>query len=191
MQNMQTPNGQQQQQQQPNQHHQQPAHGGVLHREEPCIDLHSSGSTQQPVHAVPGSPASAAAAAAVPWLLLDVADSGPAYLLFADVPGIGSADQLSIQLTQELPPPQSAAAGTAADGKVHELQRVLTITGQRTKPVLPADAYSKPHCLQERCFQAAECSWVLPPDADSEGISAQVALGVLTITVPKKRSGLA
>jgi HSP20 family protein len=30
-------------------------------------------------------------------------------------------------------------------------------------------------------------SWTLPEDADSEGISAKVSEGVLTITVPKKQ----
>ena len=36
-------------------------------------------------------------------------------------------------------------------------------------------------------FGSIEWRWQLPEDAESEGISAKVAAGVLTITVPKKQ----
>jgi HSP20 family protein len=40
---------------------------------------------------------------------------------------------------------------------------------------------------KERMYGPFSRSWTLPEDADSEGISAKVSEGVLTITVPKKQ----
>jgi HSP20 family protein len=60
---------------------------------------------------------------------------------------------------------------------------VLTISGER-KP-----AYSDVATLQqqERVVGSFERRWQLPEDAESERISAKVADGVVTITVPKKQ----
>jgi HSP20 family protein len=96
-----------------------------------------------------------------PQLRLDVADAPEGfYTLLADVPGLSKAD-LSIKLSKE---------------------RVLTISGERKSPL--ADA---PLQQQERAVGSFERRWQLPEDAESEGISAKVADGVLTITVPKKQ----
>jgi HSP20 family protein len=99
--------------------------------------------------------------ASTPALPLDVADAPEGfYTLYADVPGLSKAD-LSIKLSKE---------------------RVLTISGERKPPL--ADA---PLQQQERVLGSFERRWQLPEDAESEGISAKVADGVLTITVPKKQ----
>ncbi|WIA40288.1 hypothetical protein OEZ86_013661 [Tetradesmus obliquus] len=96
-----------------------------------------------------------------PQLPIDVADAPEGfYTLYADVPGLAKAD-LSIKLSKE---------------------RVLTISGERKSPL--ADA---PLQQQERVLGSFERRWQLPEDAESEGISAKVADGVLTITVPKKQ----
>jgi HSP20 family protein len=96
-----------------------------------------------------------------PQLAIDVADAPDGfYTLYADIPGLCKAD-LSIKLSKE---------------------RVLTISGERKAPL--ADA---PLQQQERVLGSFERRWQLPEDAESEGISAKVADGVLTITVPKKQ----
>jgi HSP20 family protein len=98
----------------------------------------------------------------VPQLPLDVAE-GPEgfYTLFADIPGLAKAD-LSIRLSKE---------------------RVLTISGERKPAYYDAATLQQ----QERAVGAFERRWQLPEDVESEGISAKVADGVLTITVPKKQ----
>jgi HSP20 family molecular chaperone IbpA len=97
-----------------------------------------------------------------PQLPLDVADAPEGfYTLLADVPGLSKAD-LSIKLSKE---------------------RVLTISGERKSPL----ADDAPLQQQERVLGSFERRWQLPEDAESEGISAKVADGVLTITVPKKQ----
>jgi HSP20 family protein len=96
-----------------------------------------------------------------PQVPIDVADAPEGfYTLYADIPGLFKAD-LSIKLSKE---------------------RVLTISGERKSPL--ADA---PLQQQERVLGSFERRWQLPEDAESEGISAKVADGVLTITVPKKQ----
>jgi HSP20 family protein len=92
-------------------------------------------------------------------LALDVVSTDGFYLLFADVPGLAKSD-LSIKLSKE---------------------RVLSLSGERKAPV--DEGYSQ----RERRFGAFERAWSLPEDAESEGISAKVTEGVLTITVPKKQ----
>lgn len=92
-------------------------------------------------------------------LPLDVVSTEDFFLLYADVPGLSKSD-LSIKLSKE---------------------RVLTLSGQRSPPV--EEGFSQ----KERLFGAFSRTWTLPEDADSEGISAKVAEGVLTVTVPKKQ----
>jgi HSP20 family molecular chaperone IbpA len=97
-----------------------------------------------------------------PQLPLDVADAPEGfYTLYADIPGLSKAD-LSIKLSQE---------------------RVLTISGERKPAYYDASTLQQ----QERAVGSFERRWQLPEDAESEGISAKVADGVLTITVPKKQ----
>lgn len=93
-----------------------------------------------------------------PSLPLDIVSTEDFYLLYADVPGLSKAD-LSIKLSKE---------------------RVLTLSGTRAAPV--EEGFSQ----KERLFGAFSRTWTLPEDADSEGISAKVSEGVLTVTVPKK-----
>lgn len=107
---------------------------------------------------------------ATPELPLDVADSPEGfYTIIADVPGLSKPD-LSIKLSKE---------------------RVLTISGERKAPFSTdssAEATAAASYRQlERAFGGFERRWQLPADAESEGISAKVADGVLTITVPKKQ----
>jgi HSP20 family protein len=92
-------------------------------------------------------------------LPLDVVSTDGFYLVYADVPGLAKAD-LSIKLSKE---------------------RVLTLSGERKRPV--EEGFTQ----QERAVGPFSRSWPLPDDADSEGISAKVSEGVLTITVPKKQ----
>eukprot|EP00882_Tetradesmus_deserticola_P000557 GHRQ01000612.1.p1 GENE.GHRQ01000612.1~~GHRQ01000612.1.p1 ORF type:complete len:173 (+),score=78.60 GHRQ01000612.1:35-520(+) len=109
----------------------------------------------------PGSSQPDQAKSSTPQLPLDVVDAPEGfYTLYADVPGLSKAD-LSIKLSKEC---------------------VLTISGERKSPL--ADA---PLQQQERALGSFERRWELPEDAESEGISAKVADGVLTITVPKKQ----
>eukprot|EP00882_Tetradesmus_deserticola_P006944 GHRQ01007315.1.p1 GENE.GHRQ01007315.1~~GHRQ01007315.1.p1 ORF type:complete len:159 (-),score=73.08 GHRQ01007315.1:1210-1686(-) len=109
----------------------------------------------------PGSSSQQQCKASTPQLPIDVADAPEGfYTLYADIPGLSKAD-LSIKLSKE---------------------RVLTISGERKAPL--ADA---PLQQQERVLGSFERRWELPEDAEGEGISAKVADGVLTITVPKKQ----
>jgi HSP20 family molecular chaperone IbpA len=94
-----------------------------------------------------------------PSLPLDVVSTDGFYIVYADVPGLAKAD-LSIKLSKE---------------------RVLTLSGERKRPV--QEGFTQ----QERAAGPFSRSWPLPEDADSEGISAKVSEGVLTITVPKKQ----
>jgi HSP20 family molecular chaperone IbpA len=164
-------------------------------------------------------------------LPLDVVDTPAAYVLYADVPGIESAAQLSIQLKQYSDPPPAAgtteqdllhqpAASNAAAGlsqqqqQQKQVRRSLTITGSRKVPagsltspdVSAATAASAASATaaagggvgptppdavfsqRERNFQPFLRSWVLPDDASSEGITAQVECGVLSIRVAKMTS---
>ena len=109
-----------------------------------------------------GAPADAAApnsSSNSPSLPLDVVSTDGFYLVYADVPGLSKAD-LSIKLSKE---------------------RVLTLSGER-KPLV-----EEGFIQQQRVAGPFSRSWPLPEDADSEGISAKVSEGVLTITVPKKQ----
>jgi HSP20 family protein len=97
-----------------------------------------------------------------PQLSLDVADAPEGfYTLLADIPGLSKPD-LSIKLSKE---------------------RVLTFSGERKPAYYDASTLQQ----QERAVGSFERRWQLPEDAESEGISAKVADGVLTITVPKKQ----
>jgi HSP20 family protein len=108
-----------------------------------------------------GAPSDATApnSSSSPSLPLDVVSTDGFYLVYADVPGLAKAD-LSIKLSKE---------------------RVLTLSGERKPPV--EEGFTQ----QERAAGPFSRSWPLPEDADSEGISAKVSEGVLTITVPKKQ----
>jgi HSP20 family protein len=117
--------------------------------------------------------------AGAPSLPLDVVSAGDFYLLYADVPGLAKSD-LSIKLSGPNKEP-----------------RVLKISGQRTTPYQQqqqgegqgdkVDDVSSSVVQQQRVFGSFASSWELPGDADSEGISAKVSEGVLTVTVPKKQ----
>jgi HSP20 family protein len=120
--------------------------------------------------------------AGTPSLPLDVVSAGDFYLLYADVPGLAKSD-LSIKLNGPNKEP-----------------RVLKISGQRTAPYQQqqqqqneeqgdksVDSSSNSVVQQQRVFGSFGSSWELPADADSEGISAKVSEGVLTVTVPKKQ----
>ena len=107
----------------------------------------------------PSAPSGPSTSSSEPSLPLDVVSTDGFYLVYADVPGLSKAD-LSIKLSKE---------------------RVLTLSGERKPPA--EEGFSQ----KERRFGAFERSWSLPDDADSEGISAKVSEGVLTITVPKKQ----
>lgn len=91
-------------------------------------------------------------------LALDLVTTDSCYQLYADIPGLSKAD-LSIKISKE---------------------RVLTISGERQPPV--EEGFSQ----QERRYGPFERRWALPEDAESQGISAKVTEGVLTITIPKK-----
>jgi HSP20 family protein len=107
----------------------------------------------------PSAPGSSSTSPSSPSLPLDVVSTDGFFLLYADIPGLAKAD-LSIKLNKE---------------------RVLTVSGERQPPV------TKDFSQKERVYGPFSRSWTLPEDADSEGISAKVSEGVLTITVPKKQ----
>jgi HSP20 family protein len=104
------------------------------------------------------------AAAGTMQLGLDVVSTDGFYLLYADVPGLAKAD-LSIKLSPK--------------------DRVLKLSGERKAP---ADWESGSWQQKQRKFGSFERAWQLPEDADSQGISAKVTEGVLTVTVPKKQA---
>ncbi len=105
------------------------------------------------------APSSSSGDSSSPSLPLDVVSTEGFYLVYADIPGLSKAD-LSIKLSKE---------------------RVLTLSGERRRPV--EEGFTQ----QERAAGPFSRSWPLPEDADSEGISAKVSEGVLTVTVPKKQ----
>jgi HSP20 family molecular chaperone IbpA len=161
-------------------------------------------------------------------LPLDVVDTAAAYVLYADVPGIESAAQLSIQLKQQPAEQQhrvtadtttddsllpAAADAAAATSQQQWVQRVLIITGSGKVPGIegpstaaapaaaaaggagssadvngPRDSDAVVFSQRERSFNRFLRNWVLPDDARSEGITAQVEYGVLSIRVPKVAS---
>jgi HSP20 family molecular chaperone IbpA len=161
-------------------------------------------------------------------LPLDVVDTAAAYVLYADVPGIESAAQLSIKLKQQPAEQQhsltadtttydsllpAAAEAAAAMSQQQRVQRVLNITATRKVPsfegpssaaapaaaagggagscadvVGPRGSVAVVFNQRERSFNRFVRSWVLPDDASSEGITAHVECGVLSIRVAKMTS---
>ena len=109
------------------------------------------------------NPSTPNSASTEPTLPLDVVSTDGFYLLYADVPGLAKSD-LSIKLSNPTKEP-----------------RMLKISGQRSAPE------QEGVMQQRRQFGPFATAWELPADAESEGISAKVSEGVLTVTVPKKQ----
>ena len=115
---------------------------------------------------------------------VDVKETDDAYVLHADVPGLGDED-LHVELD--------------------DVARTLTVFGRRDdstseeekneeKNTAAADADRPPathatmYHARERHFGAFENTYQLPHDADASRVNADVKRGVLTVTVPKSKS---
>ena len=119
---------------------------------------------------------------------VDVKETDDAYVLHADVPGLGDED-LHVELD--------------------DVARTLTVFGRRDdsstseeekneeKNTAAADSDADPppathatmYHARERHFGAFENTYQLPNDADASRVNADVKRGVLTVTVPKSKSG--
>ena len=118
---------------------------------------------------------------------VDVKETDDAYVLHADVPGLGDED-LHVELD--------------------DVARTLTVFGRRddstseeekkekNTAAADADADADPapathatmYHARERHFGAFENTYQLPNDADASRVNADVKRGVLTVTVPKSKS---
>lgn len=119
---------------------------------------------------------------------VDVKETDDAYVLHADVPGLGDED-LHVELD--------------------DVARTLTVFGRRDdstseeekneeKNTAAADAdtdadrppatHATMYHARERHFGAFENTYQLPHDADASRVNADVKRGVLTVTVPKSKS---
>lgn len=103
-----------------------------------------------------------------PSLPVDVLRSETTYQLFIDIPGLSKPD-LKIKVSN----PKSKDQGSNP--------RILTISGERQAPL------QEGYVQKQRLFGGFENVWQLPVDADTEGITAKVTDGVLTVTVPRKQ----
>ena len=93
---------------------------------------------------------------------LDIVEGEGEFLVFVDVPGLDRPD-LELKV----------------DGAT------LTIGGTRTRP---AEFTERQTRRAERSFGSFKRSVTVPADADGDRISAKLANGVLTITLPRKTS---
>jgi HSP20 family protein len=108
-----------------------------------------------------GSRAGADTAATAEWTpAVDIKEEAGRYVLWADLPGV-SPDHIDI---------------TMENG-------ILTLKGERTTE---AKAQREGIKRVERVFGTFYRRFSLPDTADSEGISARCANGVLEISIPKK-----
>lgn len=99
------------------------------------------------------------ATAAAPWApAVDIEESGEAFRLVAELPGIAPEQ---VKITFE--------------------NRVLTIAGEKAE----AERTDAKTHRRERSWGAFRRSFTLPEGVDAERITAAYANGVLTITVPK------
>ncbi len=95
---------------------------------------------------------------------LDVVEGEGEFMVFVDVPGL---DRSELELK--------------VDGAT------LTIGGTRTRP----DAFTERQTRRaERSFGTFKRTVTIPVEADSDRISAKLTSGVLTITMPRKTSGV-
>lgn len=104
-----------------------------------------------------------------PTLPYDLVQNSATYQLFIDIPGLAKAD-LKIKVSN-----------SKSDKVQGSSPRVLTISGERQAPL------QEGYVQKQRLFGGFENVWELPADAESDGISAKVTDGVLTVTVPKKQ----
>lgn len=96
----------------------------------------------------------------VPWSpLADISETDDAYVVRAEVPGV-SKDQIDVELED----------------------RQLVITGE-----MPDEPNGRRHRSTRRTGRF-EYRSILPGDVKSDGVSAQLADGILTVTVPKSES---
>lgn len=94
-----------------------------------------------------------------PFPALNLYDTGSAYLLKAEVPGM-TADDLDVSLTAE----------------------TLTLRGERKRPEgISDESYRR----QERPFGTWSRSVTLPDRIDANGVTAEFADGILTVTLPR------
>lgn len=96
---------------------------------------------------------------------VDVAEAGNAYTITAELPGLAAED---------------------VDVSVHN--GVIVIKGEKQSETKKED---KNYYLSERSYGAFERSFALPEGVDQEHIKAEVAKGVLTVTLPKTEAAQA
>ncbi|PNH06434.1 Heat shock protein, chloroplastic [Tetrabaena socialis] len=107
---------------------------------------------------------SSAAAALGGSPAVDIVETGSAYELHADAPGMAPED-VKVELTD----------------------RRLTVSGQRKVEHEDKDAQGKVWRRERAAYSFAR-SFTLPDNADPEGISASIEQGVLKVTVPKREA---
>ena len=99
---------------------------------------------------------------AAPLPTADVVEDATSYIITAELPGL-----------------------TAADVEVSVSKDYLLVKGEKRKEAKRED---KNYFLAERIYGAFERKFFLPDDIERDNITADVAKGVLTVTLPKKQS---
>ena len=119
---------------------------------------------------------------------VDVKETDDAYVLHADVPGLGDED-LHVEL-------DDVARTLTVFGRRDDSTSEEEKNEEKNTPAADSDADADPppathatmYHARERHFGAFENTYQLPHDADASRVNADVKRGVLTVTVPKSKS---
>ena len=114
---------------------------------------------------------------------VDVKETDDAYVLHADVPGLGDED-LHVELDDVAR--TLTVFGRRDDSTSEEEKNEEKNTAADDADAEPAPAtHATMYHARERHFGAFENTYQLPHDADASRVNADVKRGVLTVTVPK------
>ena len=124
---------------------------------------------------------------------VDVVETDRAYVLRADVPGLGDEDlrvdvdddARTLRVFGRRDDAEETNAKTKTKTKTKNAKTKPDEDGSEDPASVPALATPVYHA-RERHFGAFENTYALPPDADAAAVVATVRGGVLEVTVPKK-----